>query len=128
MASVKRDYTIVDGHLHVFDLDIKNKFPNQNMSHGFPEDKNVEAINRTVPLEEARGFTRYCGVDKLFSCNAIMIAQKKRNGYTILLQGNTHSSKVLLLGLILQSTTSSSNTSSNFKRSSKFQNLLVLEI
>jgi len=65
MSSPKREYTIVDGHLHVFDLDVKNQFPNQNISHGFPEDKNVEAINRTVPLEEARGFTRYCGVNNV---------------------------------------------------------------
>ena len=65
MAPSKREYTIVDGHLHVFDIKIKNKFPNQNISHGFPEDKNVEAINRSVPLEEARGFTRYCGVNNV---------------------------------------------------------------
>ena len=65
MASKSREYFIVDGHLHVFDLDVKNKFPNRNDSHGFPEDKDIEAINRTVPLEEARGFTRYCGVNNV---------------------------------------------------------------
>ena len=28
---------IIDSHFHIFDLDVKKSFPNQNVSHGFPE-------------------------------------------------------------------------------------------
>ena len=28
---------IIDSHFHIFDLEVKKNFPNQNVSHGFPE-------------------------------------------------------------------------------------------
>ena len=28
---------IIDSHFHIFDLDVRRTFPNQNVSHGFPE-------------------------------------------------------------------------------------------
>ena len=62
MSSPKRGYTIVDGHLHVYNLAIRDGFPNKNFSHGFPDKDNEAAIYRNIPLEEANGFTRYCGV------------------------------------------------------------------
>lgn len=43
---------IVDSHFHIFDLEVRNAFPNQNPSHGFPSDKQKE-INRSHTVEEA---------------------------------------------------------------------------
>ena len=37
---------IVDSHFHIFDLDVRNSFPNQNPSHGFPSAQQPE-INRS---------------------------------------------------------------------------------
>ena len=37
---------IVDSHFHIFDLEARNSFPNQNPSHGFPSDQQPE-INRS---------------------------------------------------------------------------------
>jgi len=43
---------IVDSHFHIFDLDVRNSFPNQNPSHGFPSAQQPE-INRSHTIEEA---------------------------------------------------------------------------
>ena len=37
---------IVDSHFHIFDLEVRKSFPNQNPSHGFPSDQQPE-INRS---------------------------------------------------------------------------------
>ena len=60
--SLKNDqYSIVDGHLHVWNLKIRDSFPNKNFSHGWPDKEEDPEIYRDIPLEEAHGFTRYCG-------------------------------------------------------------------
>jgi len=43
---------IIDSHFHIFDLDVKKSFPNQNVSHGFPEPHQKE-IFRTHSIDEA---------------------------------------------------------------------------
>jgi len=43
---------IVDSHFHIFDLEARKSFPNQNPSHGFPSDQQPE-INRSHTIEEA---------------------------------------------------------------------------
>ena len=30
------DQKIIDSHFHIFDLNIRDSYPNQNESHGFP--------------------------------------------------------------------------------------------
>ena len=52
----------MDGHLHVYNLKIRDGFPNKNFTHAFPDPINEAAIYRDIPLEEASGFTRYCGI------------------------------------------------------------------
>ena len=37
---------IVDSHFHIFDLEVRNNYPNQNPSHGFPSAEQPE-INRS---------------------------------------------------------------------------------
>ena len=61
MTSQKREYSIVDGHLHVWNLKVRDGFPNKNFSHGWPDKVEDPEIYRNIPLEEANGFTRYCG-------------------------------------------------------------------
>ena len=61
MTSEKREYSIVDGHLHVWNLKVRDGFPNKNFSHGWPDKVEDPEIYRNIPLEEAHGFTRYCG-------------------------------------------------------------------
>ena len=39
---------IVDSHFHIFDLEVRNNYPNQNPSHGFPSAEQPE-INRSFP-------------------------------------------------------------------------------
>jgi len=41
---------IIDSHFHVFDLDVRNSFPNQNQSMGFPDH---EIIQRNHTVNEA---------------------------------------------------------------------------
>merc|ERR1712013_946058 len=43
---------IVDSHFHIFDISVRNSFPHQNSSHGFPGEDQVE-INRSHTIEEA---------------------------------------------------------------------------
>merc|ERR1712013_22051 len=43
---------IVDSHFHIFDISVRNSFPHQNSSHGFPGEDQVE-INRPHTIEEA---------------------------------------------------------------------------
>ena len=40
---------IIDSHFHIFDLDVRKTFPNQNVSHGFPEPHQKE-ICRFAPF------------------------------------------------------------------------------
>ena len=42
---------IVDSHFHIFDLEARNSFPNQNPSHGFPSNQQPE-INRSFYLSK----------------------------------------------------------------------------
>ena len=35
---------IIDSHLHVYDLDLRSQFPNQNWSHSFPSEEGEKAI------------------------------------------------------------------------------------
>ena len=41
---------IIDSHFHVFDIDVRNGFPNQNESMGFPDG---DIINRSHTVKEA---------------------------------------------------------------------------
>ncbi|XP_023326273.1 uncharacterized protein LOC111699773 [Eurytemora carolleeae] len=43
---------ILDSHFHIFDLEVRAKYPNQNASMGFPSSEQ-ERINRTHSAEEA---------------------------------------------------------------------------
>ena len=61
MSFRNHEYSIVDGHLHVWNLKIRDSFPNKNFSHGWPDKEEDPEIYRDIPLEEAHGFTRYCG-------------------------------------------------------------------
>ena len=61
MAVRNSEYSIVDGHLHVWNLKVRDNFPNKNFTHGWPDKNNDPEIYRNIPLEEASGFTRYCG-------------------------------------------------------------------
>ena len=38
------DIDIIDSHLHVYDLDLRSQFPNQNWSHSFPSEEGEKAI------------------------------------------------------------------------------------
>ena len=43
---VMSERKIVDSHFHIFDLEVRNNYPNQNPSHGFPSAEQPE-INRS---------------------------------------------------------------------------------
>ena len=62
--ATKRDYTIVDAHLHVFDLNLRDNLSNKNFSHGWPS-KDDEAIFRNILLDEAQQEAAKCGVKNL---------------------------------------------------------------
>lgn len=60
-----RGYVIVDSHLHVFDLKLRDSFPNQNVSHSFPSEKDHAAICKTTTLDEAGKVTGDSGVENV---------------------------------------------------------------
>jgi len=52
---------IVDSHFHIFDLNVRKSYPNQNASHGFPSVDQTE-INRSHTIEEAESTLAQSGV------------------------------------------------------------------
>ena len=47
MSRNSRGYDIVDTHVHIFDLDLRDHgMPNRNFTHGWPNDEDVPQINR----------------------------------------------------------------------------------
>ena len=56
------NFEIIDSHLHVFDLNVKANFPNQNRSHEFP---NQEPIVRNISQEYAKEIANKSGVKKV---------------------------------------------------------------
>ena len=56
------NFEIIDSHLHVFDLNVKANFPNQNRSHEFP---NQDPIIRNISQEYAKEIANKSGVKKV---------------------------------------------------------------
>ena len=56
------NFEIIDSHLHVFDLNVKANFPNQNRSHEFP---NQDPIVRNISQEYAKEIANKSGVKKV---------------------------------------------------------------
>ena len=54
------DRQIVDSHFHIFDLEVRNSFPNQNPSHGFPSAQQPE-INRSFSKNSLRNIVKKPG-------------------------------------------------------------------
>ena len=54
---------IVDSHFHIFDLEARNSFPNQNPSHGFPSDQQPE-INRSFSKIFFQGACEHCSLNR----------------------------------------------------------------
>ena len=55
-------FEIIDAHLHVYDLEVRANFPNQNPSHEFP---NEEPIIKNMPQEYAKKIANQSGVKKV---------------------------------------------------------------
>ena len=44
------DLKIIDTHFHVFDIDVRNGFPNQNPSMGFPDAPIIQRYQKKMHL------------------------------------------------------------------------------
>ena len=58
-------FDIIDSHLHVYNLELRSKFPNQNWSHGFPTKDTEAAIHMDVPQTLAKKVANESGVKKV---------------------------------------------------------------
>ena len=52
---------ILDSHFHIYDLGVRDSFPNRNVSHGFPSPAQA-SIHRDVTVEEAEREAEGAGV------------------------------------------------------------------
>ena len=56
---------IIDSHLHVYDLKLRDSFPNQNASHEFPSIKDEGPIVMDITQEYAKEIANKSGVKKV---------------------------------------------------------------
>jgi len=54
---------VFDSHFHIFDLEVRAKFPNQNVSMGFPSEAQAK-INRTHTASEAEESLKSAGISE----------------------------------------------------------------
>jgi len=52
------DQKVIDSHFHIFDLNVRDSYPNQNESHGFPP---PGVIGRSHSLQELEKTVQECG-------------------------------------------------------------------
>ena len=55
-------FEAIDTHLHVYDLELRETFPNKNNSYEFPDPKTMSVIYKTMSMSEASEVTKKSGV------------------------------------------------------------------
>ena len=55
-------FEVIDTHLHVYDLELRETFPNKNNSYEFPDPKTMSVIYKTMSMSEASEVTKKSGV------------------------------------------------------------------